>query len=1018
MTSAHLKMLANRIVRVSPGKADCRSTHKISSPNTASSLLTKTFKVLWKCFRALGLIMLLINSAFVSVFWTDELVAPCEQYMSCEDYLSAQRCYDRVLTVINKRLGPLDQATIKCASKLATAYIQLGQLKCAEAILLQTRDAKISSLGSDDRDLIPTLLALGDTAYQLGKYAEAEVTYRYALSLSEKHHNSDNTLSVIPLMKLGLLYSSLGLDYKKKDFFLRKALEVLEKTYVSAYAKRAWSLQWIASISYDLEDYDKSEYYLNLLISEIEKDYGTESRYLVGHLTLLGSVYDKLSETEKAENCFLRALAIEEKNCGHRSLQAARTYRALGHFQAHIHNYEKAAASYDQSLNIFVELLGTDNREAARMMALLSDAYYRTKNLEKATFYANQALRILPATSVENSDLIYCFLEALGDYARAGGEFDKSLDYFIRAERVQTKMFQNITSFATQEQKLNFLLHNEHLLSFMFSLVSYYLPSNRVAKEDLFNVWLKRKGLVFAFERSLNRAINLSDDPTIFKRHAELNARRFQLSSLSFLSPNAISASETVEKIQHLKESIQMLETELFTTSDFGKAFWNEDDISPGDCAGLAASLPEKSVLIDFVRINLLQFGHPDSTYLLHRAHYLAFVLPAKCPNRLELIDLGEAKKIEDKLVSFRNNVLLMGEQTPDSARDLYKLIFEPIRGKLRDQERLIISPDGELHLIPFEVLQAPSGKYLIEDYVISYVSATQEVFGFGQSIPPQVEDSIIIGDPAFDLYVEDRNSRIAYSTPEDTTHWSGGRRSVDLRDLRFRDLHHTKEEAIAVQSILGKDKARLFTGVDANESLLRHCTNPRILHVATHGFFLSDQQLPKLGLFDMPLQSVSGHSRFEKSGGMKILENPMLRSGLALTGANSSLGIYNGQNEDGILTAEEVLGLKLWGTEMVVLSACDTGLGALKNGEGVFGLRRAFALAGAKSLVMSLWSVPDEETKELMVQFYSNLKTGGMDRCQALRQAMLREMKIVEERYGYAYPLCWGGFVFVGDPG
>ena len=120
---------------------------------------------------------------------------------------------------------------------------------------------------------------------------------------------------------------------------------------------------------------------------------------------------------------------------------------------------------------------------------------------------------------------------------------------------------------------------------------------------------------------------------------------------------------------------------------------------------------------------------------------------------------------------------------------------------------------------------------------------------------------------------------------------------------------------------------------------------------------------------------------------------------------------------DDGIVTSEEILGLQLRGTDMVVLSACDTGLGEVKTGEGVFGLRRAFTQAGARSLVMSMWAVPDKETKELMVEFYKNILSGKMNRCQALRQAALKEMTIVKERYGYANPFFWGAFVFMGEP-
>lgn len=150
---------------------------------------------------------------------------------------------------------------------------------------------------------------------------------------------------------------------------------------------------------------------------------------------------------------------------------------------------------------------------------------------------------------------------------------------------------------------------------------------------------------------------------------------------------------------------------------------------------------------------------------------------------------------------------------------------------------------------------------------------------------------------------------------------------------------------------------------------------------------------------------------------GIIDIENPLLRSGIFLAGAKRSLTTGSPGYYDGIVTAEKILGMNLQGTKMVVLSACDTGLGEVKSGEGMFGLRRAFTQAGAKSLVMSLWKVPDRETKELMVQFYRNINSGEMNRCQALRQATIDQIEIVRQRYGHSNPRYWGAFVFMREP-
>ena len=224
-------------------------------------------------------------------------------------------------------------------------------------------------------------------------------------------------------------------------------------------------------------------------------------------------------------------------------------------------------------------------------------------------------------------------------------------------------------------------------------------------------------------------------------------------------------------------------------------------------------------------------------------------------------------------------------------------------------------------------------------------------------------------------------------------------------------------DEGDKVSIVSGFDGSNgIASAVEALEEVLRSKGAPSVLHIATHGFFLSDLDLK--GFADGSGRSIKPVSKVPSKKGKRVkIENPLLRSGIALAGATNALKSGDTAKSDGIVTAEKILGLRLRGTDMVVLSACDTGLGEVRAGEGVYGLRRAFTQSGTRSLVMSMWSVPDKETKELMVEFYKNIQSGKMNRCQALRQAALKEMEIVKERYGHANPLYWGAFVFMGEP-
>jgi len=231
----------------------------------------------------------------------------------------------------------------------------------------------------------------------------------------------------------------------------------------------------------------------------------------------------------------------------------------------------------------------------------------------------------------------------------------------------------------------------------------------------------------------------------------------------------------------------------------------------------------------------------------------------------------------------------------------------------------------------------------------------------------------------------------------------AGGLRSRDQEGGALHALPGTQVELDSVRSLLKKRRWQVatYTGAAALEETVKRVEHPRVLHLATHGFFLTDQVRLRTEIAaDLPSGS----------------EDPMLRSGLFFAGANRALsGAPSPMDlEDGVLTAYEATGLNLQGTELVVLSACDTGLGQVKSGEGVFGLRRAFQEAGAESVLMSLWAPPDRETQELMTLFYHKWLS-GMDKHEALRAAQLEMRRRVEARYGHDLPFYWGAFVLVG---
>jgi CHAT domain-containing protein len=313
----------------------------------------------------------------------------------------------------------------------------------------------------------------------------------------------------------------------------------------------------------------------------------------------------------------------------------------------------------------------------------------------------------------------------------------------------------------------------------------------------------------------------------------------------------------------------------------------------------------------------------------------------------------------------------------------------------------LLVSPDGQLNLIPFEALVDEAGHYLVERYAVSYLTTGRDLLRL--QVPRESQSApLIVADPFFG---EPQRVSTAHADRTRAPHASTkmARRSIttagDLSHIYFAPLAGTGEEARTIKSLF--PAARLLTGVSATKADLALVNAPSILHIATHGFFLQEA-----GSHAPPAPNAPARAARAAAGTVAV-QNPLLRSGLALSGAN----LGKRATDSGILTALEAANLNLWGTKLVTLSACDTGVGEVRSGEGVYGLRRAFFLAGAETLVMSLWPVSDYVTREMMTGYYRGLQT-GLGRGDALRQAQLAMLARPDRRH----PFYWASFIQAGE--
>ena len=580
-------------------------------------------------------------------------------------------------------------------------------------------------------------------------------------------------------------------------------------------------------------------------------------------------------------------------------------------------------------------------------------------------------------------------------------------------------MIRNIFAFSSERDRLAFLQKIRNNFDLFLSLVYNHLSTSDSVIQAALDFVLKRKGLTASALAAQNQALYSGRYPHLQEKFRQLSELNTQLIHLTFsVSQTDIKSLQEFttyrENLTQLQSQYNYLQKELaLEVPEIQLAEQNFDR-----CA-IASALPPNSVLVEFVRFDLFNFQaiSANGETQWYPSRYLAFILRAGQPDAVQMIDLGETETIDRLIQLFRLEATDYTESTlawrktlrapalkiksynPTVALELSRSLFEPIHNLVQDCKHLIIAPDGNLNLVPFQILPIdPAGtRLLMDEYTISYLSVGREILQTKiEPLARLISPPLIIADPDFDLKVDLASDGETIKTNE-VTLANASRQLIPelLSTLTTETLLRAPGTRFLGESVAKKlQDAQLYLGAEALETRLTNNSCPSIMLIATHGLFLSDSE-PE------PVNNKHNMLSTERLQTVKI-ENPMMRSGLALAGANTWLfgGTLPPNAGKGVVFAQDIANLDLWGNDLTVLSACDTARGDIKIGEGVFGLRRAFAVAGSQTLVMSLWQVPDKVTALLMDRFFDNLQS-GMSRVDALHKAQdyIRRITVKELR-------------------
>jgi CHAT domain-containing protein/Tfp pilus assembly protein PilF len=897
----------------------------------------------------------------------------------------------RALETREKILGTEHADVAASLRGLGALHLVKNDPASAEAFFRRAAEATAKASGADSLDYADVLQGLGRARSARGDRAQAEQLHQRALSVREKAAGPDSLAASYSLHYLAALYRAAN-DLPKAERTFLRAQAIREKLLGADHPEMAPVFNDLGLLYYGAGDYRSAEPLLLRALALREKAFGPDHTHVGVTLNNLGLLEWKKGDYEKAEAYHLRALSIFEKNTGPESDRVAGSLHNLGiiHKEAG-KDYARAEEFYRRALTISEKIYGEYNSitgDAVHSLGILYQAMGDNDRAEKSYL---RALAIREGTNGPNNHYTILVLRSLAKLYAAKDDIGRATEYQSRISAIEEKVIPLNMTIGSERQKATYftqLQKPDRVISLHVNLAG----GDRAARDLAITTVLQRKGRVLdALSENLSalRRRFGAQDRVLLDDLTEISAR---LARLVLNKPQKMSAEEHQSRIKTLEGEREKLEAEIGRRS---AGFY--EGSRPVTLAAVRAALPEGAALAEFAVYRPFDWKAAEAKAGYGEPRYVAYVIRGR--GEAGWRELGPAKEIDAAVGAWRR--ALRDPKRKDArrlARALDERLMRPVRALVGDATQLLVSPDGELNLIPFEALVDEQGRHLIERYSVTYLTSGRDLLrrraaraGGGRPW--------VVADPAFGDPGSDQLAGAARPAAR-----RDARRSVtaarSLAETYFAPLGGTAQEAQAIRSLF--PDATLLTGAGATEAALKRAEAPSVLHLATHGFFLQDA--PAAGRAQAAARAASANA----AAG---IENPLLRSGLALAGANRRGEAAGGAGEDGILTALEASGLNLWGTKLVVLSACDTGLGEVRSGEGVYGLRRAFALAGAESLVMTLWPVSDHATRRLMAQYYKNLK-GGMGRGEALRQVRLDMLK----RDPQLHPFYWANFIQSGE--
>lgn len=816
-----------------------------------------------------------------------------------------------------------------------------------------------------------------------GKYKQGEIAFDNALKVCEITLTDQHPYFGKILNNFGNLYLDIG-NYEEAEKHLLLSENIYKITYGESpiYAKALAPIE----ILYQKLGQPEKELKYALQQKEIFQKYARFSDYArtVNNLSYIYQDQKKYTEAnELLEEGILRLKSEKQTKTGIYAILLM-NYAGLN---IDLGNYGKSEKSFEEAQQLLAEIYGKEHPWYAAVINNLASLYETTGKYQQAKKLYIETEEIDRATLGEKHPYYIHTTYNLAKINRLTQDTSEAQQHYQTANQGQIDLIYNYYSGFDEATRLDYLKKTEEGFYRFFSFALDHQQKRPTLSKAAQMVNLATKNLALDFSTDNQSLANEISDTLLVLTYQKWLGVKKQLSQGYIQSAEEQKAAGI--NLKKLEAQAELLEKELIRSEVISAAkLENKKRLTYEE---LKERISKDEAIIDFIRFPYyLPERKTDSVY------YCALI-NRKDLKEPKMVWLGEEKQLKRLL---RSNVRLNGGNYIENERigkDLYQQIWQPLRPYLKGVKKIGISGSGLLHKVAFGALSADGQSPLIEQYNFTYY-ANLRGFANAPEIFQKQRSIALIGGANFDLDTMDL-ALIREEFPSkniatiDTTTTESTRSAVV-----FNYLPGTKKEVLQIAHQFQTKKWQVQTflekeALEENFKELSGKTSPSVLHIATHGYFFAPLKIGR---------KVPDNAR----GRIMSAKNPLLRSGLAFSGANYAwkLGENRPNAEDGILTAYEIANQNLGNTNLVVLSACETGLGDVVNGEGVFGLQRAFKMAGVKNMLISLWKVPDQQTQELMATFYQFYLQSN-DASNALYEAQL----VMNAKYR---PFYWGGFI------